>query len=139
VQNHKGKTITSDLAYDPGEMRVNEMRLSLTTYSNLYSRPNPGTICKSVHLRLTVETNQAGPVKIELFKYPGHQSQKHTLIAKHVNGNFLAKYEEVIEVDTPTNFAALAREVTNEAFSSETPWENILLTCTGAGGQGLTF
>ena len=139
MQNHKGKTITSDLAYDPGEMRVNEMRLSLTTYSNLYSRPNPGTICKSVHLRLTVETNQAGPVKIELFKYPGHQSQKHTLIAKHVNGNFLAKYEEVIEVDTPTNFAALAREVTNEAFSSETPWENILLTCTGAGGQGLTF
>lgn len=129
-----------DLGFNQGPMTVNDIRLTLTTYSNAYTEPTPGTTCKKAKLRVTMETNQEGPVSFKLWGKRGDgavESEEIDLQAQHDEGYFRAVHERWVEVDETTNVQFNARDLVNETFNKETGWKDITLHCTGAGGGGL--
>lgn len=131
---------TQDLGFDHGAMKVNDIRLTLTTYSNAFTEPNPGTKCKKAKLAVTLETNQEGPVSFKLWKQRGDGqigSEVVNATAHHDEGHFYAVHERWVEVDETTNVQFNARDLVNETFYNETGWKDITLHCTGAGGGGL--
>lgn len=127
------------LGFDQGPMTVSDIRLSLTTYSNAYSKPTAGTKCKKAKLRVTMETNQEGPVSFRLWQQRGDGdigSEEIDLVAHHDDGHFRAVHERWVEVDETTNVRFNARDLVNATFNKETGWKDITLHCTGAGGGG---
>ena len=129
-----------DLAFDQGPMTVNDIRLTLTTYSNAYTEPTAGTRCKKAKLRVTLETNQEGPVSFRLWEQRGDgaiTSEDVDAQAQHEGGYFRAVHERWVEVDGTTSVQFNARDLVNETFNQETGWKDITLQCTGAGGGGL--
>ncbi len=127
------------LHFDHGAMKVNDIRMTLTTYSNAYSEPTPGTKCKKAKLRVTMETNQEGPLSFKLWKQRGDGAIRNETVnvtAHHEDGRFFAVHERWIAVEKTTNVQFNARDLVNETFSHETGWKDITLHCTGAGGEG---
>ncbi|WP_370318378.1 hypothetical protein [Oricola sp.] len=126
--------------FDHGAMKVDDIRLTLTTYSNAYTEPNPGTKCKKAKLAVTLETNQEGPVSFKLWEQRGDgqiESEVVNATAHHDDGHSYAVHERWIEVDETTHVQFNARDLVNETFYNETGWKDITLNCTGAGGGGL--
>jgi hypothetical protein len=134
-------TDNQDWHFDQGPMKVNDIKLTLTTYSNVYSEPTPGTHCKKAKLRVTLETNQEGEVPFRLWKQRGDgeiKSEDIVAHAHHDEGFFFAVHERWISVDETTAVQFNARDLVNETFNKETGWKGLTLHCTGAGGGGLT-
>ncbi len=128
------------LKFDHGSMQVDGIKMTLTTYSNAYSEPTPGTQCKMAHLRVTMDTNQEGLVSFRLWQQRGDgsvESEDVIVGAHHDGGLYKAVHERWIEVDETTNIQFNARDLVNETFNQETGWKDITLHCTGAGGGGL--
>lgn len=131
---------TTKLGFDQGPMKVNDIKMSLTTYSNAYSEPNHGTRCKRAKLRVTLDTNQEGLISFKLWSQRGDgaiENEDVILGAHHDDGLFKAVHERWIDVDETTFVQFKARDLVNETFYNETGWESITLHCTGAGGGGL--
>jgi hypothetical protein len=131
---------TTKLGFDQGQMKVNDIKMSLTTYSNAYTEPNQGTRCKRAKLRVTLDTNQEGLISFKLWKQRGDgpiENEDVILGAHHNDGLFKAVHERWIDVDETTFVQFKARDLVNETFYNETGWESITLHCTGAGGGGL--
>lgn len=129
-----------DVGFDHGPMKVNDIRMTLTTYSDAYTEPTPGTQCKKARLRVTLETNQEGPASFKLWKQRGDgaiESENVLVNAHHEDGRFFAVLERWIEVGETTNVQFNARDLVNETFSHETGWKDITLHCSGTGGGGL--
>ena len=121
-------------------MTVNSIKLTLTTYANAYTEPNPSTRCKKARLRVTIEVNQQGPVSFKLWAQRGNGaigSEEITRVAHHDDGYFRAVYERWVEVDETTRVQFNARDLINDTFNKETGWKDIILHCTGVGGGGL--
>ena len=126
--------------FDHGAMKVDDIRLTLTTYSNAYTEPTPGTQCKKAKLAVTLETNQEGPVSFRLWEQRGDgqvESEVVNATAHHDDGHFYAVHERWVEVDETTNVQFNARDLVNEVFYNETGWKDITLHCSGTGGGGL--
>lgn len=130
------------VGFDHGAMKVDDIRLTLTTYANAFTQPTPGTQCKKAKLAVTLETNQAGPVSFRLWGQRGDgaiASETVDATALHDDGRFFAVHERWVTVDETTNVQFKARDMVNEVFYQETPWKDITLHCTGAGGGGLAL
>lgn len=123
----------------PGDLKIQDMRLSLRTFSNEFSQPTPGTKCKRAMLKLKIETNRTGQAKFKLSSQYNEgtiETQEITVMAKHENGRFLADFEQWIEVDKNTVFQASAQEINDDTFQVGTPWKPINLRCQSSGGGG---
>lgn len=128
------------VGFDHGAMKVNDIRLTLTTFANGYTEPNPGTKCKKARLRVTMETNQQGFASFKLWEQRGDgaiESEDVIVGSHHQDGRFIAVHERWIEVDETTHVRFNARDLINETFNHETGWKDITLHCTGAAGGGL--
>jgi len=129
-----------DVGFDHGAMKVNDIRMTLTTYSDAHTQPTPGTQCKKAKLRVTMETNQAGLASFKLWEQRGDggvESEDVIVGAHHEDGRFLAVHERWISVDETTHVQFNARDLVNETFSHETGWKDITLHCAGTGSGGL--
>ena len=134
-------TDNQDLSLDHGAMKVENIRLTFTTFSNGgYTEPNPGTRCKKARLRVRMETNQEGPVPFKLWQRRGDQpifNDDYTATSQHDgNGRFFAVKDFEVRVYKTTLVAANAKELISETFQQETGWRDILLICEGSGGTG---
>jgi len=136
---------SDDLAFDPGSMALDELKLFLTTFSNATSQPNAATVCKKGKLTVRAKTNQAGSVYVRVLKKIGDgamtQEIKQIWSEHQSDGTFVGYHEEWIEVDRTSRIMAFAEEVDNplddNPFFKQTEREYLQLTCTGAGGEGL--
>ena len=133
-------TATNDIGFDHGDMKIRGIKLFLTTYSHAYSQPNPGTKCKKVKLLVRLNASKKGSVRFKLWKNVGGTMTSKVIdawAAHDGSGGFKAEHSEWISVNKTTYVQAKAEEMVNPIGLS-TPWEDITLHCTGAGGEGLT-
>lgn len=132
-------TNNQDLNFDQGSLKVNDIKMTLTTYSNAYTEPTPGTQCKKAKLRVTMETNQIGLASFKLYKMEGGfiSNEDVTVSAYHDDGKFFAVHERWLTVNETTNYEFNARDLVNETFYNETGWKSITLNCSSPGGGGL--
>ncbi|MFK5979876.1 MAG: hypothetical protein QM488_13415 [Rhizobiaceae bacterium] len=134
-------TSNQDLSLDHGAMKVENIRLTFTTFSNGgYTEPNPGTRCKKARLRVRLETNQKGFASFKLWQRRGDQpiTSKDYIVGSHHDGNgrFFAVKDLEVRVYETTLVAANAKELISETFQQETGWRDILLICESSGGTG---
>jgi hypothetical protein len=134
-----GKPRPGGVAAEKGSFKVQSIDLSFGGAPT--SKPNPATVCKQAKLTVTVKASQAGAVKFKLWTKIGAAPTQSKVIdawAKHDgNGFFVASYQENVSVNRTTGVQAKAEEMIN-AIELSTPWKNVTLHCTGAGGGGLT-
>jgi len=129
-----------DLEFDHGPMKVNDIKLTFTTFQNGYTEPNPGTRCKKARLRVRLETNQKGFVSFKLWQQRADEAvtSKEYIIGSHHDGNgrFFATKDLEVRVYKTTMVQANAKELISETFQKETGWKKIRLVCRGSGGTG---
>jgi hypothetical protein len=127
-------------AEQPKELKAGSIELFRTTYANVTSEPNPGTVCKKARLLVRLTTNKIGPVKFKLWTKIGDGAMSSKVIdawSAHAGpGEYKAEYAEWVEVEKTSYVQAMAEDMTNE-FGQSTGWKDITLHCTGAGGGGL--
>jgi hypothetical protein len=126
------------IAVDKGSFKVQSIALSFGGAPT--SRPNPATVCKQAKLTVRVQANQAGAVKFRLNKKIGNGPTQNKVVDAWASfdgkGFFFANYQETVTVNGTTNVQAMAEDLINP-IGLTTPWKDVTLHCTGAGGGGL--
>jgi hypothetical protein len=127
------------LVAEKGDLRVQSIDLRYMTVVGDVTRPNPATQCKRTRLSVTLKANQVGPVRFRLNTKIGAGPTQVKAVdawASHDGkGFFVANYQEWITVDKSTSVQAMAEDLINPVGLT-TPWKQIALHCTGAGGGG---
>jgi hypothetical protein len=126
------------IAIDKGSFKVQSIALSFGGAPT--SQPNPATVCKQAKLTVKVQANQAGAVRFRLNKKIGNGPTQNKVVDAWASfdgkGFFFANYQETVTVNRTTNVQAMAEDLINP-IGLTTPWKDVTLHCTGAGGGGL--
>lgn len=128
-----------ELIAGQGDMSVSDLRVSLRTFTGEVTRPTPGRECKRAKLKVSVKTNQSGPVRLKLSEQRNSgaiTNRSVVLEARHQDGRFLAVHEEWVETSQSMTYKVSAKEVADTTFPESTPWKHIRLRCEGVAGGG---
>ncbi len=125
-----------DLKFDPGEFKVKDIKLFLSTYSNAITKPNSATTCKKGQIKVRLTASKAGPAKFKLWTKIGNSAMTSKVIDAWAsfdgNSGYEAEYVEWVSVKT--TFMQVKAEEMVSAFGKSTPWEDITLYCKSGGG-----
>ena len=137
---HEPVQTASDFKFEHGDLKVNDVDLFLSTFSGANTQPNPATTCKKGRVLVRLKTNKVGPTKFKLWtKIGGDTSSKvvDAWAAHDGSGGYKAEHTEWVEVNGPTQIQAMAEEmVTTNGFNKSTQWKDLMLQCSGTGGDG---
>lgn len=131
------------LAADLGNFKVELVKMFLTTYSfNELPGANPGTVCPALKVTSRAETSKAGPVKMRIWRQKNGGAITSVLKnadAKYdaAKNGYFANVESIENAGVTSTFNFMTEIEGNGAFSPSTPWKDITVHCTGAGGGGL--
>ena len=131
------------LAADLGTFKVESVKMFLTTYSfNKLPGANPGTVCPALKVTSRAETSKAGPVKMRIWRQKNGGAITSVLKnadAKYdaAKNGYFANVESVENAGVTSTFNFMTEIEGNGAFSPSSPWKDITVHCTGAGGGGL--
>lgn len=121
------------------DFKVKEISLRFMTTAAYTQQPNPGTRCQLTQLRVRVPTTKAGAVKFKLWTKVGNEPMKSEVIDAWSSfkgpGKFEAVFTKAMPVEKTTLIQAKAEEMINPIGLS-TPWKDVTVRCTGAGGGG---
>ena len=137
------KPATNDIAVAQPEFGYKDMKLFLATiHGSNTDGPNPATKCPALKVTTRVQTTKAGGVDVRLWRKQGNgptTNEFKTAWASYdpVKNGYFADVVKVEKFDATTYLQYMA-EVVGGTFAPTTPWKDITVHCTGAGGGGLS-
>ncbi|GEM_PF-6315855 len=133
---HK-KPASDDLAADLGPLKVTDLKMFLSTFSDAAANPKAGVECKQGRVLMRAATNRKGPVKFKLTTKVGNQPTEIAFIDAQSKFKGPGIYEAEIKkwVSVSKNSILKAKLETLPA-SKEVPWKELPLKCSAPGGGG---
>ncbi len=130
------------VASNQGDFKTEDVKLFLATVTGANTDgPNPGTTCPALRVTTRVQTSKAGPVDIRLWRQAGKgaiTSEFKSAMA-HFKADKNGYFADFVhsEIFDATSWLQFKADVVGDAFAPQTPWKDITVHCTGAGGGGL--
>ena len=125
------------LAAAPVDFKPLNIKLFLATYLN-NDGPNPATQCRALKVTTRVQTTKAGGVDVRLWRQEGDGAITNEFKSGYASfdaakNGYFADFVTDEKVDSTTYLQYMA-EVVGGTFAPSTPWKDITVHCTGAGG-----
>jgi len=137
------KPSTDDLASPMPDFKPTGVKLFLATVNGVNTDgPNPATKCPALKVTTRVQTTKAGGVDVRLWRKQGNGPTTSEFKSAWASYNpekngYFADIVRVEKFDATTYLQFMA-EVVGGPFAPSSPWKNITVHCTGAGGGGLS-
>jgi len=135
----KRSPVAGDFQNDPGEFKVKDIKLALSTFPSAVSHPNPATVCKKGWVNVKLTATKAGATQFRLWTKIGGAAATSKVVlawASHDgNGKFKAEHSEWVSVSQTSTLQAKTEEMIN-GVALATPWKSVSLQCQGAGSSG---
>ncbi|MDA4847448.1 hypothetical protein [Hoeflea poritis] len=121
-------------------LKMTDLKLFLSTYSNAVSKPSIGLTCKKGQVLVRAKTNREGPVKLRLWTQVGKgpmQSQLIEVWSTSVGGgNYQAEFEKWISVSKNSVLKARVEDLITKPVGFHAGWKNLSLKCQSPGAGG---
>ncbi|MCG8492939.1 MAG: hypothetical protein MI743_15065 [Sneathiellales bacterium] len=128
---------TDDLAADLGPLKVTDLKMFLSTFSDAVSNPKAGVECKQGRVLMRAATNRKGTVKFKLTTKVGNQPAEIAFLDGKSKfkgaGNYEAEIKKWISV---SKNSVLKAKLETLPASKEVPWKELSLKCSAPGGGG---
>ena len=137
------KIQNDDIAVAQPEFQAEGIKLFLATYSHgNNNNPNPATKCAALKVTTRVQTSKAGGVDVRLWRKVGAGPTTNEFMSAYASfdaakNGYFADFVRTEKPDATTYLQYMA-EVVGGTFAPSTPWKDITVHCTGAGGGGLS-
>lgn len=137
------KPSTDDLASSMPDFKPSGVTLFLATVNGPNTDgPNPAMKCPALKVTTRVQTTKAGGVDVRLWRKQGNGPTTSEFKSAWASFNpdkngYFADIVRVEKFDATTYLQFMA-EVVGGTFAPSSPWKDITVHCTGAGGGGLS-
>ena len=136
----KKDNVVNDVAAPMPEFKATDVKLFLATFRSNQGG-NAASKCRALRVTTRVQTTKTGNVDVKLWRKAGNgptTSSLHSVWSSYdaAKNGYFADIVKGEFFDAVTNVQYMA-EVVGGTFAPSTPWKDVTIHCTGAGGGGL--
>ncbi len=131
---------SEDLVDDQPPMKLDSLKLFMSTFSHAVTHPAAGVECKKGRILIRARTNKAGPIQLKLWTKVGDGAlQSETIDAWSSfkgNGVYQVEVTKWVSVSGTKNIKARVEDLVTKPVGKHAGWKDLLLKCSNPGGGG---